>query len=220
MLEENPRDWHKILSEILWAYRICKRDSTGVSPYSQTYGQDVVFPMEMIVPFLRVSRQNGLNPQEYSEAMMIELEVLVGKRLQALDHITIQKRRWLGHITSELEERVLKESLFGRWSYPSVLKTENWGNGLLIGRDHSRFTKYCPKMLIDSQASKGSHTKGSSMGSTLRNTFPHCGKCWILSRKTKVGDEGVTRKIGLIDHFLLGKLFLVVTLSDKVGCFG
>ena len=58
------------------------------------------------------------------------------------------------------------------------------------------------------------------MGNTLRNTFPQCGKCWILSRKTKARDEGVTRKIGLIDHFVLGKLFLVVTLSDKVGCFG
>ena len=29
MLEENPRDWHKILSETLWAYRASKRSSTG-----------------------------------------------------------------------------------------------------------------------------------------------------------------------------------------------
>ena len=34
-------------------------------------------------------RQNDLNPQEYSDAMKMELETLDGKRLQALDHIMI-----------------------------------------------------------------------------------------------------------------------------------
>ena len=52
-----------------------------------------MLPMELVVPSLRVSRQNGLDPQEYSEAMMMEVEVLDGKRLQALDHIMIQKKK-------------------------------------------------------------------------------------------------------------------------------
>ena len=38
MLENNPRDWHIILFETLWAYRTSKRCSIGVSPYSLTYG--------------------------------------------------------------------------------------------------------------------------------------------------------------------------------------
>ena len=45
--------------------------------------------MEVIVHSLRVSRHNGINPQEYSQAMMMELEALDGKRLHALDHIMI-----------------------------------------------------------------------------------------------------------------------------------
>ena len=89
MLEDNPRDWHIILSKTLWAYRTYKRYSTGVSPYSLTYEHDAVFPMEVVVPSLRVSRHNGLNLQEYNEAMVMELETLDGKRLQALDHIMI-----------------------------------------------------------------------------------------------------------------------------------
>ena len=56
MLEDNPIDWHIILSETLWAYRTSKRYSTRVSPYSLTYGQDAVLPMEVEVPSLRVSR--------------------------------------------------------------------------------------------------------------------------------------------------------------------
>ena len=52
-----------------------------------------MLPMEVVIPSLRVSRHNGLNPQGYSEAMMMELEALDGKRLQALDHIMIQKKK-------------------------------------------------------------------------------------------------------------------------------
>ena len=93
MLEDNPRDWHKILSKTLWAYRTSKRDFIGISLYSRTYGQDVVLPMEVVVPSPRVSRKNGLNPQEYNEAMVMELEALDEKILQALDHIMIQKKK-------------------------------------------------------------------------------------------------------------------------------
>ena len=52
-----------------------------------------MLPMEVVVPSLRVSKHNGLNPQEYSEAMMMDLKALDGKRLQALDHIMIQKKK-------------------------------------------------------------------------------------------------------------------------------
>ena len=69
-----------------------------------------MLPMEVVVPSLRVSRHNGLDPQEYSEAMMIELEALDGKRLQTLDHIMIQKKKkWLRPTTSESKERILKK---------------------------------------------------------------------------------------------------------------
>ena len=56
MLEDNPRDWYEILFETLWAYITSKKDSIRVSPYSLTYGQDAVLPMEVVVPNLRVSR--------------------------------------------------------------------------------------------------------------------------------------------------------------------
>ena len=52
-----------------------------------------MLPMEVVAPSLRVSRQNDLNSQEYSETMMMELEALDRKRLQALDHIMIQKKK-------------------------------------------------------------------------------------------------------------------------------
>ena len=62
MLQDNPRDWHRMLSETLWAYRTSKIDSIGVSPYSLTYRQDIVLPMDVVILSLRVSRKNDLNP--------------------------------------------------------------------------------------------------------------------------------------------------------------
>ena len=93
ILEENPKDWHMILSDTLWAYRTSKRSSTVVSSFSFTYGQDSVLLMEVVVHSLRVSRQNGLTPQEYSEAMMMELKSINDRRIQAFNNMLIQKNK-------------------------------------------------------------------------------------------------------------------------------
>ena len=44
------------------AYKTSKRSCIGISPFSLTYGQDAILPMEVVVPSLRVSRKNGLAP--------------------------------------------------------------------------------------------------------------------------------------------------------------
>ena len=93
MMEENPRDWHYLLSETLWAYRTSKRSATGVSPYSLVYGHDVVLPMEVVVPSLRVAKQNGLTLEEYNEAMIMELENIDEERMQALNNLIAQKKK-------------------------------------------------------------------------------------------------------------------------------
>ena len=91
MLGENPKDWHMILLETLWAYRTSKIISTGVIPFSLTYGQDTILSMKVVVPSLRVSKKNGLTPQEYSEAMVMELESVDDRRIQAFSYMLIQK---------------------------------------------------------------------------------------------------------------------------------
>ena len=131
MIEDNLRDRHIILSKTLWDYINSKRDSTRVTPYSLTNEQDAVLLIEDVVPSLRVFRHNALNPQEYNEAMMMELEALDGKILQALDHIMIQKKKVARAynkrvIRKNFEERELiwkvvvpidaKDKELGKWS--------------------------------------------------------------------------------------------------------
>ena len=149
--------------------------------------------------------------------MIIELEALDRKRLQELDHIMIQKKKvaqaynkQVGRKSFEEGELVWKVVLpisakdreLGKWS-------PNWEGPFKVHQ-----------VLIGNvywlSSLERSHTKGSSMGSTSRSTFPQCWKSLILPRKTKVGNEEITSKIGLIDHLELGKLFLVITLSNKV----
>jgi hypothetical protein len=40
-IEENPKRWHEVLSEVLWAHRISKHSTTKVTPFELVYGQEV-----------------------------------------------------------------------------------------------------------------------------------------------------------------------------------
>jgi transposase InsO family protein len=46
-IEENPKRWHEILSEVLWAHRISKHSATKVTPFELVYGQEAVLPVEV-----------------------------------------------------------------------------------------------------------------------------------------------------------------------------
>jgi hypothetical protein len=46
-IEENPKRWHEVLSEVLWAHRISKYSATKVTPFELVYGQEAVLPVEV-----------------------------------------------------------------------------------------------------------------------------------------------------------------------------
>jgi transposase InsO family protein len=46
-IEENPKIWHEVLSEALWAHHISKHNATKVTPFELLYGQEVVLPVEV-----------------------------------------------------------------------------------------------------------------------------------------------------------------------------
>ena len=91
MVDDNPRVWHDLLSEALWAYRTSLRSSTGTTPFELTYGHDAVLLMEINVRSLRYAQQNNLDGEQYRQLMLIDLEELDEVRLLALDHLNIQK---------------------------------------------------------------------------------------------------------------------------------
>jgi transposase InsO family protein len=46
-IKENPRRWHEVLSEALWAHHISRHGATNVTLFELVYGQEVVLPVEV-----------------------------------------------------------------------------------------------------------------------------------------------------------------------------
>ena len=62
--------------------------------------------MEVVAPSLRVSKKNGLTPQEYSDAMMMELEYANDRRLQAFNYMLVHKNK----VSKAYNKRVKRKS--------------------------------------------------------------------------------------------------------------
>ncbi|GKV43113.1 hypothetical protein SLEP1_g50447 [Rubroshorea leprosula] len=131
MVDDNPRRWHELLFDTIWAYRTSQKSSTKVTPFSLTYGHDVVLPMELSARSLRIAIQCGLTFGEYNEAMILELEDLEGMRLTASNRLQTQKLKVAQAYNKRVKSRSLaeghlvwkvilppgkKDPRFGKWS--------------------------------------------------------------------------------------------------------
>lgn len=47
-------DWDLRVPTVLWAYRTTCKKSTGHTPFRMVYDQEVLIPMEYIIPSLRI----------------------------------------------------------------------------------------------------------------------------------------------------------------------
>jgi hypothetical protein len=106
-IEENPKRWHEVLSEALWAHHISKHSATKVTPFELVYGQEVVLPVEVNLDALRIARQNELSAIDYHNFMLDRLDEVSDERVKALGEIERDKLR----VTKGYNKRV-KEKLF------------------------------------------------------------------------------------------------------------
>ena len=83
-IAENPRRWHEVLSEALWAHRISRHGSTKVTPFELVYGQEAVLPVEVNLDAYRLAKQNDLSAVDYHDLMMDNIDEVTDKRLKAL----------------------------------------------------------------------------------------------------------------------------------------
>jgi len=60
-LDDAKGKWVEELSHVLWTYQTTPRRSTGETPFSLTYGTEVVIPLETGFPTLRTSSFNSSN---------------------------------------------------------------------------------------------------------------------------------------------------------------
>ncbi|XP_058192047.1 uncharacterized protein LOC131309426 [Rhododendron vialii] len=113
MITDNPREWHNLLSKVLWAYRTSKRESTRATPYELVYGQATVLSVEINITSHRVARHYGPNNVDFEEAMYKELDGLEESTIDALNNIQAQKKNLERVYNKRVHEKSFAEVLRG-----------------------------------------------------------------------------------------------------------
>ncbi|XP_050211527.1 uncharacterized protein LOC126661708 [Mercurialis annua] len=161
MIEENPRQWHVLLSEAVWANRTSQKSATGTSPFRLVYRYDATLPMELTVMSTRRRYQSQLSNDDYFDKMVIDALDLDEERLAALDHLEAQKRRVERAYNKRVKRRVFtvgdivwkavlpighKNNRLGKWSPnwegPFIVVNKLEGGAYLLanidGEEHDR----------------------------------------------------------------------------------
>jgi transposase InsO family protein len=104
-IEENPKRWHKILSEALWAHRISRHSITKITPFELFYGQEAVLPVEVNLDVLQIAQQNELLAVDYQNLMLDRLDEASDERIKALDEIERYKLRVVRAYNKKAKEK-------------------------------------------------------------------------------------------------------------------
>jgi hypothetical protein len=90
-IKENPRRWHEVLSEALWAHRISRHGATKVTPFELVYGQEAVLPVEVNLDAYRLAKQNDLLAILYHDLMMDNIDEVTDVILKVFKEIEKDK---------------------------------------------------------------------------------------------------------------------------------
>jgi hypothetical protein len=87
VLNENKRSWHIHLKYALWENQIGTKKSIGISPFQMVYGTDVVLPINLALPIMKLWKYEKEEPNHITRRInqLIELQqnrVAVDERLQ------------------------------------------------------------------------------------------------------------------------------------------
>eukprot|EP00253_Pinus_taeda_P025344 PITA_25344 len=62
LLEENKKNWHRKLTNALWADKISTKKSIGMSPYELVYGMETRFPSSLGIPTIKLLQKIQAEP--------------------------------------------------------------------------------------------------------------------------------------------------------------
>lgn len=80
------KDWHEMLPLVLHGYRTTVCTLTGETPFSLLYGLEVVLPIEVEIPSLRILKDVELDEAEWVQTRLEQLNLIEDKRMTALGH--------------------------------------------------------------------------------------------------------------------------------------
>ncbi|XP_028099394.1 uncharacterized protein LOC114298943 [Camellia sinensis] len=128
IIEDNPGDWHNLLSEVLWIYRNSRKNNIGTTPYEFVYRHDVVLPSKVTVRSNQLTQQLNIPMDEYSEAMSIELQDLEENRISAFNHLIAQNKKVERSYNKKVKHKVFsKGELVWKTILPLGTKSPEYG---------------------------------------------------------------------------------------------
>ena len=80
------KEWHEILPFALHGYCTTARTSTRETPFSLVYGMEVVLPIEVKIPSLRIIKDERLNKDDWIQTRLDQLNLIDEKRLTVVCH--------------------------------------------------------------------------------------------------------------------------------------
>lgn len=76
MLDQNKRAWDSHLKFSLWVDRISTKISIGTSPFQPVYGTDVIFPIHLGVPVMKLLQDDDYeyDPSQRRNYQIVEVQ--------------------------------------------------------------------------------------------------------------------------------------------------
>ena len=81
MLDDTKGRWVEELPHVLWTYRTTPRRSTGETPFSMSYGVEIVIPIE--TGFLTL-RTQSFNPNDNDKLLERSLDLIEERKESAM----------------------------------------------------------------------------------------------------------------------------------------
>jgi hypothetical protein len=87
VLKDNKKSWHLHLKYALWANRIGTKKSIGTSPFQMVYGTDVVLPINLALPVMKLWQDQNEEPNPMTRRINQLIEVqqhrdVIDKKMQ------------------------------------------------------------------------------------------------------------------------------------------
>ena len=90
----------------LHGYRTSARTSTGATPYSLVYGMEVVLPIELHIPSLRIMKDAGLNKDDWIQTRLDQLNLIDEKRFIAVCHGQMYQKQMIKAFNKKVIQQV------------------------------------------------------------------------------------------------------------------
>jgi hypothetical protein len=149
VLAENKKAWHIHLKYALWANRISTKRSIGISPFQMVYGTDVIFPINLSLPMMKLWQDSNEKPNDVTRRINQLVEVQqnkakVNERLQRyqdkmksmFDQKAKDKEFLPGDLVLKWEARKEDAKKHGKfdpiWSDPYIISASEGKNTWLL----------------------------------------------------------------------------------------